>query len=136
LKGFGSICSSRTVEGKAAAEQRYFTLDMAFREGYARNRKNHQAVNLAVVRKITLNLVRLEPAEKYRTQKLSPNRKRLYVPSPYSGRPAATSAALEGEGPVWGTLPFPMAAPAGRASAYKKSAGSDIKGEWEGKRSG
>jgi hypothetical protein len=23
-----------------------------------------------------------------------------------------------------------------RASAYKKSAGSDIKGEWEGKRSG
>jgi hypothetical protein len=36
-------------------------------------------VNLAVVRKITLNLLRLEPTEKYRTQKLSLNRKRLYA---------------------------------------------------------
>jgi hypothetical protein len=57
----------------------YWTLDVAFREDYARNRKDHSAANLAVLRKITLNLIRLEPAEKYRTQKLSLNRKRLHA---------------------------------------------------------
>jgi hypothetical protein len=32
-----------------------------------------------VLRKITLNLLRLEPTEKYQKQKLSLNRKRLYA---------------------------------------------------------
>jgi hypothetical protein len=54
-------------------------LDVAFREDYARNRKDHSAANLAILRKITLNLIRLEPTEKYRTRKFSLNRKRLYA---------------------------------------------------------
>jgi predicted transposase YbfD/YdcC len=40
-------------------------LDAVFREDYARNRKEHSAVNLVVLRKITLNLIRLEETEKY-----------------------------------------------------------------------
>ena len=105
LQGFGCVRSSRTVKGVTTIEKRYFltsltdvtqfarsvrahwgienklhwTLDVAFREDYARNRKDHSAANLAVLRKITLNLLRLEPTEKYRTQKLSLNRKRLYA---------------------------------------------------------
>jgi predicted transposase YbfD/YdcC len=105
LQGFGCICSSRAVKGKTTTEQRYFltslagaaqfsrsvrtywgienklhwTLDVAFREGYARNRKDHSAADMAVLQKITLNLIRLEPTEKYRTQKRSLNRKRLYA---------------------------------------------------------
>ena len=54
-------------------------MDVAFREDYARNRKDHSAANLAVLRKICLNLIRLEPTEKYEKQKLSVNRKRLYA---------------------------------------------------------
>ena len=57
----------------------HWTLDVAFREDYARNRKDHSAANLAVMRKICLNLIRLEPTEKYEKQKLSLNRKRLYA---------------------------------------------------------
>ena len=105
MQGFGCVRSSRTVKGVTTIEKRYFltsltdvtqfarsvrahwgienklhwTLDVAFREDYARNRKDHSAANLAVLRKITLNLLRLEPTEKYRTQKLSLNRKRLYA---------------------------------------------------------
>jgi predicted transposase YbfD/YdcC len=105
LHGFGCIRSAWTVKGKTSTEHRYFltslsgtagfarpvrthwgienklhwTLDAAFREDCARNRKNHSAANLAVLRKITLNLLRLEPAEKYRPQKLSLSRKRLYA---------------------------------------------------------
>jgi predicted transposase YbfD/YdcC len=54
-------------------------LDAAFREGYARNRKDRSAANLAVLRKMTLNLIRLEPSEKYEKQKFSLGRKRLYA---------------------------------------------------------
>ena len=105
LKGFGCIRSTRTVKEATAIEYRYFltsltdtaqfahsarshwgienklhwVLDVAFREDYARNRKDHSAANLAVLRKITLNLLRLEPTEKYQKQKLSLNRKRLYA---------------------------------------------------------
>jgi len=38
-----------------------------------------KSANLAVLRKITLNLIRLGPTEKYQKQKLSVNRKRLYA---------------------------------------------------------
>jgi predicted transposase YbfD/YdcC len=105
LKAFGCIRSSRTIKEKTSVEYRYFltsltdtaqfarsvrshwgiennlhwVLDVAFREDYARNRKDHSAANLAVLRKITLNLLRLEPTEKYEKQKLSLNRKRLYA---------------------------------------------------------
>jgi predicted transposase YbfD/YdcC len=105
LKAFGCIRSSRTVKDATTIEYRYFltsltdtaqfahsvrshwgienklhwTLDVVFREDYARNRKDHSAANLAVLRKITLNLIRLEPTEKYQKQKLSLNRKRLYA---------------------------------------------------------
>ena len=105
LKAFGCIRSSRTIKDVTTIEYRYFltsltdttqfahsvrahwgienklhwTLDVAFREDYARNRKDHSASNLAVLRKITLNLLRLEPTEKYGKQKLSLNRKRLYA---------------------------------------------------------
>jgi predicted transposase YbfD/YdcC len=98
-------CSFRTVKGVVATELRYYltTLtdagefarsvrshwgienkvhrvpDVAFREDYARNRKDHSAANLAIVRKITRNLLRLEPAEQYGKRKLSLNRKRLYA---------------------------------------------------------
>jgi predicted transposase YbfD/YdcC len=105
LNGFGCIRSIRTVKNSTSIEYRYFltsladtaqfarsvrahwgienklhwTLDVAFREDYARNRKDHSAANLAVLRKITLNLIRLEPTETYLKQKLSVNRKRLYA---------------------------------------------------------
>jgi len=105
LKGFGCIRSTRIVKGVTTVEYRYFltsltdvvqfaesvrshwgienklhwVLDVVFREDYARNRKDHSAANLAVLRKITLNLLRLEPTEKYLKQKLSLNRKRLYA---------------------------------------------------------
>ena len=57
----------------------HWTLDVAFREDYARNRKDHSAANLAVLRKITLNLIRLEPTEKFETQKFSLGRKRMFA---------------------------------------------------------
>ena len=105
LKAFGCIRSGRTVKEVTTVVYRYFltsltdttqfahsvrahwgienklhrTLDVAFREDYARNRKDHSAANLAVLRKITLNLLRLEPTEKYGKQKFSLNRKRLYA---------------------------------------------------------
>ena len=105
LQAFGCVRSSRTIKEKTTVEYRYFltslttiaqfatsvrshwgienklhwTLDVAFREDYARNRKDHSAANLAVLRKITLNLLRLEPTGKYEKQKLSLNRKRLYA---------------------------------------------------------
>jgi len=105
LKAFGCIRSSRTIKENTTTEYRYFltslcdttvfahsvrahwgienklhwTLDVAFREDYARNRKDHSAANLAVIRKICLNLIRQEPTEKYEKQKLSLNRKRLYA---------------------------------------------------------
>jgi predicted transposase YbfD/YdcC len=105
LAAFGCIRSSRTIKDVTTTEYRYFltsltdtsqfahsvrahwgiennlhwTLDVAFREDYARNRKDHSAANLAILRKITLNLIRLEPTEKYEKQKLSLGRKRLYA---------------------------------------------------------
>ena len=105
LKAFGCIRSSRTIKEKTTTVYRYFltsltdtaqfarsvrahwgienklhwTLDVGFREDYARNRKDHSAANLAVLRKITLNLIRLEPTEKYEKQKFSLRRKRMYA---------------------------------------------------------
>jgi predicted transposase YbfD/YdcC len=105
LKAFGCVRSSRTINEVTTTENRYFltsltdttqfahsvrshwgienklhwTLDVVFREDYARNRKDHSAANLAVLRKITLNLIRLEPTEKLGKQKLSLGRKRLYA---------------------------------------------------------
>ena len=52
---------------------------MAFGEDDVRNRKDHSAANLAIIRKITVKLLRLEPTEKYGKRKLSLNRKRLYA---------------------------------------------------------
>jgi hypothetical protein len=54
-------------------------LDVAFREDYARNRKDHSAANMAMPRKITLNLIRLEPTEKFEKQRFTLGRKRLYA---------------------------------------------------------
>jgi hypothetical protein len=48
-------------------------------EDYARNRKDHSAANLTLLRKMRLNLIRLEPTEKYGSRKFSLNRKRLYA---------------------------------------------------------
>ena len=105
LKAFGCIRSTRTVKEKTTVVYRYFltsltdtaqfaksvrahwgienklhwALDVAFREDYARNRKDHSAANLAILRKITLNLIRLEPTEKFEKQKFSLGRKRLYA---------------------------------------------------------
>jgi predicted transposase YbfD/YdcC len=105
LMAMGCIRPARTVKGIITTEIRYYltsltevaafarsvrthwgienrlhwVLDVVFREDYARNRKDHSAANLAILRKITLNLIRLEPTGKYRTQKLSLNRKRLYA---------------------------------------------------------
>jgi predicted transposase YbfD/YdcC len=105
LGGIGCIRSTRTVKDVTTTENRYYlttltdvaqfarsarthwgienklhwTLDVAFREDYGRNRKDHSAANLAVLRTITLNLIRLEPTEKFIKQKLSINRKRLYA---------------------------------------------------------
>jgi len=105
LKAFGCIRSSRTIKDKTTIVYRYYltsltdttqfahavrahwgienklhwTLDVVFREDYARNRKDHSAANLAVLRKITLNLIRLEPTEKYEKQKFSLGRKRMYA---------------------------------------------------------
>jgi predicted transposase YbfD/YdcC len=105
LKAFGCIRSNWTIKEATMAEYRYFltsltdttqfahsvmahwgienkmhwTLDVAFREDYARNRKDHSAANLAILRKIILNLIRLEPTEKHEKQKFSLGCKRLYV---------------------------------------------------------
>jgi predicted transposase YbfD/YdcC len=105
LMAMGCIRSTRTVKGATTTELRYYlttlteavafahsvrthwgienrlhwVLDVVFREDYAHNRKDHSAANLALLRKITLNLIRLEPTEKYRTRKFSLNRKRLYA---------------------------------------------------------
>jgi predicted transposase YbfD/YdcC len=71
---------TRSVRGHWGIEiMPHWVLDVAFREDDARNRKDHSAANLAIVRKITLNLPRLEPTEKYGKRKLSLNRKRLYA---------------------------------------------------------
>jgi predicted transposase YbfD/YdcC len=82
LTAVGCIRSRRTVKGAAATELRYYLttladaavfarpvrthwgienkphwiLDVVFREDYARNRKDRSAANLAIIRKITLNL--------------------------------------------------------------------------------
>jgi predicted transposase YbfD/YdcC len=71
---------AHSVRGHLGIENKlHWMLDVAFREDYARNRKDHSAANLAILRKITLNLIRLEPMEKYRTRKFSLNRKQLYA---------------------------------------------------------
>jgi predicted transposase YbfD/YdcC len=105
LMALGCIRSTRTIKGVTTTELRYYLttltdvvafahsarrhwgienklhwmLDVAFREDYARNRKDHSAANLTILRKIVLNLIRLEPTDKYRKRKLSLNRKRLYA---------------------------------------------------------
>jgi predicted transposase YbfD/YdcC len=101
----GCIRSTRAVQGKVAPEIRYYlraltevaafassvrshwgienrlhwVLDVVFWKDYARNRKDHSVANLTLLQKIALNLIRLEPTEKYRTRKFSFNRKRLYA---------------------------------------------------------
>jgi hypothetical protein len=75
----GSVIARLVITHWGIENKLHWTLDVVFREKYARNRKDHSAANLAVLRKITLNLIRLEPTEKYRTQKRSRNRKLLYV---------------------------------------------------------
>jgi predicted transposase YbfD/YdcC len=101
----GCIRSTWTVKGKVTTEIRYYltaitevsafahsvrthwgkenrlhwVLDVVFWEDYARNRKDHCAANLAILRKITLNLLRLEPTEKYRFRKFFLKLKRLYA---------------------------------------------------------
>ncbi|MDR0628575.1 MAG: ISAs1 family transposase, partial [Treponema sp.] len=70
-------CSVRSHGG--IENKRHWVLDVVFREDGARNRKDHSAANRAILRKIPLNLLRLEPTEKYGKRKLSRNRKRLYA---------------------------------------------------------
>jgi predicted transposase YbfD/YdcC len=93
----GCIRSKRTVKGVVTRELRYYlttltdvaafahsvrthweienrlhwVLDVVFQKDYARNRKDHSATNMAPLRKITANLIRVEPMEKYRTRKFS-----------------------------------------------------------------
>jgi predicted transposase YbfD/YdcC len=90
LMAMDCIRSRRTVKGTVTTEIRYYLttlteaaafarsvrphggiknrlhwiLDVVFREAYARNRKDHSTANLTLLRKITLNLIRLEPMEK------------------------------------------------------------------------
>jgi predicted transposase YbfD/YdcC len=116
LAAFGCIRSRRTIGTRTTTECRSFltsltntasfvqpvrahggienklhwTLDVAFREDYARNRKDHSAANLAILRKITLNLIRLEPTEKFKRQKFSPQNLAQFImrlPWPDTGCP-------------------------------------------------
>ena len=41
----------------------HWTLDVVFREGQARNRKGHCAENLVLLRKLAINLARLDPGK-------------------------------------------------------------------------
>lgn len=85
LKGVGMVKSTRIIQGTETVENRYFitsltdvkqaacanrshwgienrlhwVLDMVYDEDYRRNRKDNSAANLAILRKITLNLLRL-----------------------------------------------------------------------------
>ena len=105
LGGIGCIKSQRTVGQNTSTETRYYltsltdvdtfarsvrthwgienklhwTLDVAYREDFAHVRKDHAPANMAVIRKIALNLLRLEPTEKLHNKKLSIARKQLYA---------------------------------------------------------
>ena len=105
LTAFGCIRSSRTIGNETAHETRYYmttltnvdqfahavrshwgienglhwTLDVSFKEDYARNRKDHAPANMAILRKITLNLIKMEPTERFYNKKLSVHRKQLYA---------------------------------------------------------
>jgi hypothetical protein len=76
----GTPSFARSVRAHWGIENKlHWTLDVAFREDYARNRTDHSVANLAILRKITLNLIRLEPTEKFKRQKFSLGRKRRYA---------------------------------------------------------
>ncbi len=86
----GKVTVCRYLEGQTSMESRYYllsqafpperfneivrshwgienrlhwSLDVVFNEDQARNRKGHCAVNLALLRKLGLNLARLEPSK-------------------------------------------------------------------------
>jgi predicted transposase YbfD/YdcC len=90
LQAVGKIAATREIDGKATTETRYYllsradtperfnavvrshwgienglhwVLDMVFDEDQARNRKGHGPKNLALLRKLALNLAKLEPSE-------------------------------------------------------------------------
>jgi predicted transposase YbfD/YdcC len=90
LKAVGQVTATRYQDGQTSTENRYHLLsevfgperfneiaqshwgienelhrrlDAVFREGQARNRKGHCAENLALLRKVALNLARQEPSK-------------------------------------------------------------------------
>ena len=90
LQAVGKVTASRHREGQTSVESRYYllsqafpperfndivrshwgienrlhwSLDVVFNEDQARNRKGHCAENLALLRKLALNLARLEPSK-------------------------------------------------------------------------
>ncbi len=90
LKAVGKVTARREQDGQSSQETRYYlmshafsperfndivrshwgienrlhwSLDVVFNEDQARNRKGHCAENLALLRKLALNLARLEPSK-------------------------------------------------------------------------
>lgn len=90
LQAIGKITATREIDGKSATETRYYllshavtperlnvvvrshwgienrlhwVLDVVFDEDQARNRKDHGPENLALLRKLALNLAKLEPSK-------------------------------------------------------------------------
>jgi hypothetical protein len=70
---------ARSMRGHREIENKpHRVLDVVFREDYARKGKDRSAANPAILRKITVSLIRPEATGKYHTRKLSLNRKRLH----------------------------------------------------------
>ena len=90
LKAVGKVTATRYQDGQTSTENRYYLLseafaperfneiarshwgienelhwclDVVFKEDQARNRKGHCAENMALLRKVALNLARLEPSK-------------------------------------------------------------------------
>lgn len=64
LRSFVVIESERTVKGKTTVEQRYYFSSLppdAFADDQMRARSGHAAHNLALLKHITMNLIRLDP---------------------------------------------------------------------------
>ena len=109
LNSVGMVIAERTINGKTSSHTRYFitslkeksicdfsravrchwgienklhwTLDVCLREDYCRIRKDYAAINFAALRKIALNLIKLEKSTKksFRVKKLKASWSRDYA---------------------------------------------------------